>query len=244
MIGAQHHGGLVLGAYDGGRMVGVVFGFTSLDKGTPYHYSHITGVLKQYQSRGVGYRLKLAQRQHVLWQGLSLVKWTYDPLQAGNGYFNIRKLGAICRFYRRNLYGSLDDSLNRGRLTDRFEVEWWLNSNRVRDRISGKRERPTLAHMLDEGGLLANRTVKTSSGWRLPTGTRLGLKSRRVLVEIPESIVGVRDSSLKAARDWTMSVRRVFEHYFRRGYAATDVPVENVEGGRRVFYLLEPYRPP
>ncbi len=244
MIGAQHQGGLVLGAYDGERMVGVLFGFTSLDKGVPYHYSHIIGVLKQYQSRGVGYRLKLAQRRHILRQGQSLVKWTYDPLQAGNGYFNIRKLGAICRVYRRNLYGSLDDSLNRGRLTDRFEVEWWLNSKRVRDRILGKLERPTIASVLDKGGQFANWSVRTRSRWRLPTGTRLGLKSKRVLVEIPENIVRVGGSSVQAARDWTMHVRKVFEHYFYRGYAATDLLVDDAEGGRRIFYLLEPYTQP
>ncbi|TMI35328.1 hypothetical protein E6H25_05555 [Candidatus Bathyarchaeota archaeon] len=36
LIAAQHHGGLVLGAYDGRRMVGVLFGITALDNGRPY----------------------------------------------------------------------------------------------------------------------------------------------------------------------------------------------------------------
>ena len=103
-------------------MVGVLFGFTAVDGKKPYHYSHITGVARQYQSSGVGFKLKLAQRKHVIGTGQDLVKWTYDPLQAGNAYFNIRKLGTICRTYKRNFYGVLDDSLNRGRLTDRFEV--------------------------------------------------------------------------------------------------------------------------
>lgn len=244
MIAAQHQGGLVLGAYQGKKMVGILFGFTSLEGRRPYHYSHITGVARDYQSRGVGFKLKLAQRRYVLQRRQNLVKWTYDPLQAGNAYFNIGKLGTICRIYRRNFYGSLDDSLNRGRVTDRFEVEWWLNSKRVRDRIRGRPEPPAIAHLLGKGGQLANETVKTRSGWRLPIRTRLRLKSRRILVEIPESIVSVKDSSLKIARDWTMNLRMVFEHYFRRGYATTDVLVENPEAGRRVFYLLEPYSQP
>src|SRR5438094_6629990 len=54
LIAAQHHGGLVLGAYDGRRMVGVLFGITALDNGRPYHYSHIAGVAISYQSKGVG----------------------------------------------------------------------------------------------------------------------------------------------------------------------------------------------
>ncbi len=124
LIAAQHHGGLVLGAYDGRKMVGILFGITIFDSGRPYHYSHITGVAKQCQSKGVGFKLKQAQRDYVLRRGQELVKWTYDPLQAGNAYFNIGKLGAVCRTYLRNLYGNLDDSLNTGRLTDRFEVDW------------------------------------------------------------------------------------------------------------------------
>ena len=60
MIAAQRHSGLVLGAYDGGRMVGVLFGFTAMSHGRRYHYSHITGVRKNFQGRGVGYGLKLA----------------------------------------------------------------------------------------------------------------------------------------------------------------------------------------
>ena len=51
LIAAQHHSGLVLGAYDDKRMVGVLFGFTALDGKKPYHYSHITGVAREYQSR-------------------------------------------------------------------------------------------------------------------------------------------------------------------------------------------------
>jgi predicted GNAT superfamily acetyltransferase len=80
LIAAQHHGGLVLGAYDGRRMVGVLFGITDVDKGRPYHYSHITGVAKEYQSKGVGFKLKLAQREHVIKRGEELVRWTYGML--------------------------------------------------------------------------------------------------------------------------------------------------------------------
>ncbi len=95
-------------------MVGVLFGFTAFQQGRRYHYSHITGVVREYQSRGVGYGLKLAQRKWVMGRGIGLVKWTFDPLQAGNAWFNIGKLGGVCRIFVRNLYGGLNDSLNRG----------------------------------------------------------------------------------------------------------------------------------
>ena len=228
----------MLGAFDGRKMVGVLFGFTAVDGKKPYHYSHITGVARQYQSSGVGFKLKLAQRRHVIGTGQDLVKWTYDPLQAGNASFNIRKLGTICRTYKRNFYGVLDDSLNRGRLTDRFEVEWWVKSRHVKDRILGKSKPSPLSEIMDEGAQLANETEKMGKGNRRAVLARLGLTSRRILVEIPESIVKVREESLDAAKGWTMNVRRIFENYFRRGYVVVDVLTEKGHGERRVFYLL------
>ena len=132
----------------------MIFGFTAVSHGRRYHYSHITGMRKSFQGRGVGYGLKLAQRGFVMDQGMSLVKWTFDPLQAGNGFFNIAKLGAVCRTYVRNLYRNLEDSLNHGRVTDRFEVEWWIRSRRVRQLVSGRAQRLVLDHLLDKGSRL------------------------------------------------------------------------------------------
>ena len=238
LIAAQRHDGLVLGAYDGRRMVGVLMGFTALSRGRPYHYSHITGVRRDYQSRGVGYALKRGQREYVLRRGLSLVKWTFDPLQAGNAFFNIAKLGGVCRTYIRNMYGELGDSLNRGRLTDRFEIEWWVGSKRVRKLLERGYRGLSPGKLLDQRVEVVNETVK-KDGVRQPSQVRLGLRGRRLLVEIPESIVKVRDVSLAASRAWTLSFRRIFENCFGRGYVVTDVLVESGSGERRVFYLLE-----
>ncbi len=228
-----------MGAYDGGRMVGVLLGFTGFDGKKIYHYSHITGVRREYQHRGVGFKLKLAQRRRVLRQGLDLVKWTYDPLQAGNAYFNTRKLGAICRIYRRNFYGALNDSLNKGRITDRFEVEWWLKSRRVIARLEGRSKHLILRQVLSKRAQFANQTEKMRSGVRKPTLSTLNLHEKMLLVEVPEDIVRVRETSLEVARRWTMNFRKIFENYFRKGYAVTDVILENDHGERRVFYLLE-----
>ena len=223
-------------------MVGVLFGITAVDGKKPYHYSHITGVSRDYQSTGVGFKLKRFQREHIISRGQDLVKWTYDPLQAGNAAFNIRKLGATCRIYRRDLYGSLDDSLNRGRLTDRFEVEWWIKSARVEKRIRKAYKSPSLAEALADGAEPVNTTEKIDSQNRRPVSSRLGLHAPRLLVEIPYSIVRIRDASLATAHDWTLHARRIFESYFRRGYSVTDVIADESRGERRIFYLLETRR--
>ena len=223
-------------------MVGVLFGITAVDGKKPYHYSHITGVSRDYQSTGVGFKLKRSQREHVIRRGQDLVKWTHDPLQAGNAVFNIRKLGATCRTYRRDFYGVLDDSLNRGRLTDRFEVEWRIKTRGVEERIRGEHKPPSLTEALADGAEPVNTTEKIDSKNRGPVSSRLGLRVPRLLVEIPESIVRVRDVSLATAHAWTLHVRRIFENYFRKGYTATDVLVDESLGDRRIFYLLETRR--
>src|SRR6058998_2545271 len=158
MIAAQHHGGLVLGAYDVRKMVGCLFGIAGRDKKRQFHYSHITGVLRAYQKRGVGLLLKKRQRELVLKEGFDLVKWTFDPLQAGNAYFNIRKLGAIAREYHRNLYGRMPDSLNKGMISDRFEAEWWIRTRRVDEILSGKGKRTGASELRNSQAGLVNET--------------------------------------------------------------------------------------
>jgi predicted GNAT superfamily acetyltransferase len=160
LLTAQKNGGLVLGAFDEqGTMVGFVFGFLGMtDQGQVKHCSHMAGVLPEYQGQQIGYRLKLAQREHVLAQGLDLATWTYDPLEGSNASLNIGKLGVICRTYLRDVYGDTGIQLHLGLPTDRFEVEWWVRSQRVEERLESGPEKLTLEEALDMGAERANRT--------------------------------------------------------------------------------------
>src|SRR5215468_2642167 len=128
---ASHTGGQVLGAFDGGRMVGYTLALVGLLEGTPYLHSHMTGVLSEYRDRGVGRMLKLHQRDDALGRGIRLIQWTFDPLEMRNAHFNLNRLGVICRRYLPNLYGLTTSPLHRGLPTDRLVAEWWLSSKRV-----------------------------------------------------------------------------------------------------------------
>jgi len=68
----------------------------------------------------LGLRLKLAQRERTLAQGLDLIEWTYDPLQAVNAHFNFSKLGVVVEEYLVNVYGDSSSPLHAGAPTDRF----------------------------------------------------------------------------------------------------------------------------
>jgi predicted GNAT superfamily acetyltransferase len=128
---AAHTGGQVLGAFDGGHMIGYTLAVVGLRQGVSYLHSHMTGVLRDYRDRGVGRMLKLFQRDEALSRGIRLIQWTFDPLELRNAYFNLNRLGAICREYLPNLYGVTTSPLHRGLATDRLLVEWRLDSARV-----------------------------------------------------------------------------------------------------------------
>jgi predicted GNAT superfamily acetyltransferase len=129
---ARFIGGLVLGAYDGGRLIGfnLVFPGRKPD-GAPYWHSHMTAILPAYQNTGVGRRIKLRQREEAILAGVRLVEWTFDPLEIRNAYFNIERLGVIARGYVPNLYGITSSALHASLPTDRLVAEWHVESARV-----------------------------------------------------------------------------------------------------------------
>ncbi|MFQ5854504.1 MAG: GNAT family N-acetyltransferase [Anaerolineae bacterium] len=241
LVTAQKNGGLVLGAFDGDKMVGYLFGFLGrTPEGKDKHCSHMMGVFSKHRGQGIGEALKRRQQEFVLDQGLDLITWTYDPLESRNAYLNIRKLGAVCRTYLRNVYGEMQDSLNVGLPTDRFEAEWWIRSPRVESRCSKKAPSPpaTLDDLLSQGAAVVNEVERDSAG--LPTTLSWAPhRGSTVLVEIPPNFQEVKQANIKLARDWRLLTRALFEEYFENAYVVVDF-VSEVEGGRRrSFYVLE-----
>jgi len=67
-----------------------------------------------YRNKGIGQKLKLAQRDDAISRGFELMEWTFDPLEIKNAYLNIEKLGAIARRYNINQYGYTSSPLQGG----------------------------------------------------------------------------------------------------------------------------------
>ena len=138
----RNAGGFTLGAFDGDRLAGYVLSVPAFLRGEKAFYSHMTGVRKEYQSTGVGRRLKWAQRERALQLGVKFIKWTFEPVKARNGYFNLEKLGAIVTEYERNFYGtdyavSPESGKQIGLQSDRLFAEWHLESEKVRTLAAG-----------------------------------------------------------------------------------------------------------
>src|SRR5512141_1539625 len=91
---ARHLGGTLIGAFDDEKIVGFVYGFYGHLHGHIVHHSHMLGVLPAYRRHNLAFKLKLAQREQVLADGLTdRITWTFDPLQSLNAHFNFAKLG-------------------------------------------------------------------------------------------------------------------------------------------------------
>ena len=131
-------GGSCLGAYLGGEIVGFSLAFAAFKPaGLRYWHSHMVGVSPRLHGRGVGYQIKLRQREEALAAGLDLIEWTFDPLQARNAYFNIEKLGVDVRAYLPDFYGITSSELHGSLPTDRLVAAWQLGSPRVIARLDG-----------------------------------------------------------------------------------------------------------
>jgi predicted GNAT superfamily acetyltransferase len=128
---ANQTGGQVIGAFDGGVMVGFTMALVGIHGQTPYLHSHMTGVVASHRDRRVGRLLKLFQRDDALSREIRLVEWTFDPLEVRNAHFNFNSLGAIARRYIPNFYGITSSPLHNKLPTDRLLAEWQLDSRRT-----------------------------------------------------------------------------------------------------------------
>jgi predicted GNAT superfamily acetyltransferase len=236
LLALSGEGGLVMNAYDrSGRPIGTSFAFLARHAGKLILYSHITGVVPEFQGKGVGLALKLMQRKYAIKHGFDLVCWTYDPMQSLNNWFNLSKLGAIARTYYVNYYGKMPDKVNRGVESDRFLAEWWVKSRRVRRMV--KAGRALAPDDMRSRSIINPTTVK--QGVRLPNGQSvLESTEKIVLIEIPHKYEEFRRLDPSILQQWRAETRRLYTHYFKRGYIATRAFVCESDG-KRSFVRLE-----
>jgi predicted GNAT superfamily acetyltransferase len=238
LLAEVHNGGQALGAFVGTELVGVAFGFPGIystpDGPRLKHHSHILGVLPSWNGKGVGFALKRAQWQVVRKQGIDRITWTYDPLLSRNAHLNIARLGGVCNTYLRSEYGEMRDGLNFGLPSDRFQVDWWLNTKRVERRLS-RRPRPVLAleHYLIAGTTLIEAFPGSPDAPR-PAKSTVSLTGTLLLYEIPVNFPAIKVIDLHLARDWRLYTRQFFEDAFDSGYLVTDF----VHDKGRSFYVL------
>jgi predicted GNAT superfamily acetyltransferase len=136
LVVTKSAGGFVLGAFAAERLVGFVLSVPGFRGEERFFYSHMTAVDADFQSLGIGAKLKWAQREQALGEKVNFIKWTFHPYQARNAFFNLEKLGAVIKAYAPNFYGTdystaYEQNGKIGLDSDRLFAEWHLKDEKV-----------------------------------------------------------------------------------------------------------------
>ncbi|MCE4623763.1 MAG: hypothetical protein F7B11_03335 [Caldisphaeraceae archaeon] len=231
----KDNGGLILGAFSNGNLIGFSFGWVVGCGSSAYFYSHMSGVMHSHKYKNIGFRLKLKQREEVLKMGIKLIKWTFDPLQALNLNFNLEKLGVIARNYKKNYYGNIRDSINRGLDSDRVEAEWYLDSNHVIRRIEGIDKTPPPNELVKNGGrIVIDRQLKF--GMEVPVKKDFAIDVKTILIAIPKEISSIRNASIDIARAWRQYTREAYEFYLGKGYILSGFSKDEEGNGYAILF--------
>ena len=236
------NGSPVIGAFDGGLLVGFSLAFLGLDvQESPRPAasnlklaSKRLAVHPDYRSSGIGYRLKLEQKQFAHQQGIRLITWTFDPLISRNAYFHIRKLGGIVRQFHPDFYGQAPGQTDSIGTSDRMICEWWVTSNRVEERLHGNRRDLMLEQYLSSNAPIINPAIEGANGLLMPCEREVTLGDHSLLlVEIPPDTAQFFDDP-SLAKSWRNHTRAAFDLTFGAGYIVTDFLHED----HRSFYVM------
>jgi predicted GNAT superfamily acetyltransferase len=237
MAGANLHGGLVLGAFlASGEAVAMSFAFLGRIEARLCLYSQLAGVIPGFQSRGLGYQIKQLQREFARSEGIPLMVWAFDPLQAGNAHFNLARLGATAGRYIENMYGERTDALNRGVPTDRLIVEWEITpaTAAILEAPSGSLSH--LPSLIDAGVSAPARGSESDLGPRFLGASALGPPC--LLLEIPADITRLRHEAPALAERWRLAVQAAFVAAFDAGYRAVSFLRDEAGSRGGGFYVL------
>ncbi|MFB3925637.1 MAG: GNAT family N-acetyltransferase [Syntrophales bacterium] len=227
--------------YKGDRPIGFLACFADFDMRGPFWYGARMGVDRRYRDRNIGEELVQNLYSCAVERNIPRIRWTYDPLQSRNGYMYLHKMGGIVREIGFNYYSAVftNDEFNRGISTDRFVVEWIINSQRVRDRMAPGKTLPfdtfvmTPQNIVNEIELDENGLERHGEKWILRS------RESPIFVEIPyaqDKLLSVDRTKAQALRD---KCRGLFMHYLARGYMVTDFVLRKEDGRRRAFYRLD-----
>jgi predicted GNAT superfamily acetyltransferase len=224
LTASQEIGGVLVGAFNSSnRMLGLVFGTPGIREGRLMHWSHMLAVVPEARGLGLGYGLKMFQRDALATAEFDEMFWTYDPLESINAHLNINRLGARPVEYVENVYGDGSANLlHQGLGTDRFVVRWAFKKQADAGGVDGAKDAPVLNGALGEENDIS-----------------IPVDARCVRVEGPRDIQALKIEQPDQAAAWRRSTREAFQLGLEGGYAVTGF--HRADDGR-CFYIMETER--
>ena len=211
---AMGNGGIILGAFKEKKMIGFLYSFPGFDGKQTYLCSHMLGILPEYQTQGLGMRMKLKQAELAKEYGYTMITWTFDPLESKNAYLNINKLGAVGAIYSPDHYGDLQDGLNTGLPTDRIKIEWHLSESDEADIPTPSLNQANMLLDMDDDASpvitehFSNHELEKEAAW---------------FIAIPRHFQAMKKENMALAKEWRYHTRDVMQALFTVGYQAKDV---------------------
>ena len=183
-------------ALDDDTPIGMCAGFVGVhdpaERPDLHLHSHLAAVDPTARGQGIGRALKRHQREWCLDRGIEHVSWTFDPLVRENARFNLHHLGAVGDRYLVNLYGEMDDDINRGQPSDRLLVWWDLTSERTMRALDGPLPTPDPS----PGGVATPERIAAMRAHDPEAALRWRLDVRTAMVEAFDA--GLRPTAVDA----------------------------------------------
>jgi len=218
LVTAIDSGGHVMGSRnDAGELVAFVTCFGAYDSSEkhPFILSDMAAVREDLRDANIGFSLKLAQAMYVAEQGISEIRWAYDPLRSRNAYLNLHKLGAVATEFHTDKYGNSLEGSQNVNVTDSFMVRWFIDDARTQQRIINGPPPISLTN-------IPVASLKRST------------KAEEVAIEIPTNIESL---SIVERAKTQLTFRELASKYIGKlGYHAVDYVVSPDNRG---FYILE-----
>lgn len=215
-IATIRNGGIVLGAYLNDELIGFNYSCPGYMDESVYLYSHMLGIKRNYREQGVGELLKIYLKDLAIDRGYRNCRWTFDPLEARNGFLNFSKLRGHSDTYIENCYGEMEDPFNRSLPTDRLWVEWQCVDNdylrwdaKVDELIEDAK--PVVECALNMVGL---PTLDPNQTFRMGEA----LIHDAYLLPIPTNFQKIKVESPVLAEDWRYKTRHIMQEVFNQGY--------------------------
>jgi predicted GNAT superfamily acetyltransferase len=151
-------------------------------------------------------------------------------------------MGGLVKEIGFNYYSAVftNDQFNRGISTDRFVVEWDINSERVTKRMQ-KGEIP----VFDESLITPENTINEIDLDELGLERHgekwlFHAKASPIFIEIPYAQDRLLQADRAKAQLLRDKCRALFMHYLARGYVVNDFVLKKMpDGRRRAFYRLD-----
>lgn len=233
IISIINNGGLIIGAYLDEELIGFNYSHPAFVDGEVYLYSHLLGIKREFRELGVGELLKLQQKELAAELGYEKCKWTFDPLEARNGYLNFSKLRVYAQQYIANCYGELTDPFNRLLPSDRLLAEWHLNEEDF------LRWDTQIEELLEDAGELVPWKLSIVG---LPIldndnsfNAEISYLKDAYLLPIPSNFQKIKIESPPLAEDWRYKTRAIFQEMFNQGFIVVYLKPENEHISQYLF---------